>query len=480
MNTVREESPFDLICKLERLGYHHSFVSSSINVWPLIRQCIWLCLIQNPPSKPRLRLLASISRKLSLALSKILGIFFMGNKCASFTGSETVAFFSRPVYLQNTCLKVFVDRIVDPLLHCLPSGISFAKYYVSPTPTGVTLKYEASLVKCSRSLGSAPVFSSDQIRLLFEISEIIDVPSLILIQRCNDSLGLFFRWFSFGIQFFRGRSSLKTIFVTSWYFPDMMGLIAAAHFLGITSVDIQHGKQGKFQPMYSGWDIPEQGYALIPSLFWCWGKKSVDHILSSSPNRSNHRPVIGGYPWLEYYSSFLMRRSSSFDSNTRIRVLFTLQHLSVQNPNPIPDFILTFLLNTSFDVHFVFRAHPNDSKAYHYCLERLSSVPSSSYSFDGGTSSLYDLMLSSTHHITAFSSCCYEASEFGIPTLLFGDTSLSLYSDEISDKIFTWTSGDVEELVSWLTIANLNVCHSGYIDSTFSLASNMLKTILTN
>ena len=32
-----------------------------------------------------------------------------------------------------------------------------------------------------------------------------------------------------------------------------MGLIAAAKEQGIKVIDVQHGKQGSFQAMYSGW-----------------------------------------------------------------------------------------------------------------------------------------------------------------------------------------------------------------------------------
>ena len=63
---------------------------------------------------------------------------------------------------------------------------------------------------------------------------------------------------------------LKEMCLTSWYFPDMIGVCAAASELGIKAIDVQHGKQGKYQAMYSGWTkIPESGYALMPDNFWC-------------------------------------------------------------------------------------------------------------------------------------------------------------------------------------------------------------------
>ena len=42
-----------------------------------------------------------------------------------------------------------------------------------------------------------------------------------------------------------------------------MGLISAATKNGVESVDIQHGKQGKYSGAYSGWNlIPKGGYKI--------------------------------------------------------------------------------------------------------------------------------------------------------------------------------------------------------------------------
>ena len=32
-----------------------------------------------------------------------------------------------------------------------------------------------------------------------------------------------------------------------WYFPEAMGIIAAAKELNISTIEVQHGKQGQFQ-----------------------------------------------------------------------------------------------------------------------------------------------------------------------------------------------------------------------------------------
>ena len=78
----------------------------------------------------------------------------------------------------------------------------------------------------------------------------------------------------------------------------MMGIIAAARTQGIKVIDIQHGKQGKFNAMYSGWHhiSIKENYIMMPDYFWCWGEPSVNQILQSSSARRTHLPFVGGFP----------------------------------------------------------------------------------------------------------------------------------------------------------------------------------------
>ena len=185
---------------------------------------------------------------------------------ASLRGDETVAFFSRPVYLQDFPSIGLIDRVVDPLIESIPANQISAKYYVSPWLLSSSLKHKASLIVCPNNHKRYSLLPH-HVELITQISTIVGIPKSVLLDRCNRSLGQFMRWFHYGSKFFANRSDLNSIFVSSWYFPDMMGLIAASRLFGITSVDIQHGKQGKYQPMYSGWLIPETGYQLLPDYF---------------------------------------------------------------------------------------------------------------------------------------------------------------------------------------------------------------------
>lgn len=465
------QSAYQAICSLEKLGFQYRF-NASIDLWPLIRQSVWLCIIRGGIPKQS----QNIFSRIFYLLRRFYQVLCSYRFRASLTGTESIAFFSRSVYLQFIDGKS-TDRVVDPLLFCTPNGIKSAKYYLSSWSIGCTLNFPGFILLPGNSPNTLTL-SPHQLIALDEISNILDINSDLLIKQTLESLVEFSRWYSYGQIFFKKRHSLKFIFVSSWYFPDVMGLIAAAHLLGIKSVDIQHGKQGKYQPMYSGWQIPESGYALMPDFFWCWGQKSVDHILSSSPNRKTHLPIIGGYPWLEYSTRILNPKSTFLNSDFSIRIIFTLQPPSQQNANPIPDFVVDFLSDPPDDCFILFRIHPNHRNALFYCQERLSSCSSSSYLIDDGKSSLYELMSSCTHHLTAFSSCCFEASELGLPTLLYGEASRLLYSDEILDKTFSWTSGNIKDLVSWFRDPNIKTTPSGYFESSLSLSFNVISSFV--
>ena len=142
----------------------------------------------------------------------------------------------------------------------------------------------------------------NQINTLNKIAGVLNIDNVELQSLYRQDLISFSQWFTSAKKLLLKHKNLKEIYLTCWYTTETMGICAAARQLGIKTIDIQHGKQGKYQAMYSGWTtIPESGYSLMPDKFWCWGKPSCDHILASSPNRKIHLPFVGGYPWVDYY-----------------------------------------------------------------------------------------------------------------------------------------------------------------------------------
>ena len=451
------QQAFKIISELEHKKSSYRFFHGSIDLWPLIRQSLWfeLTSAQIMPCQPTSRFL-----KINIFIKKVLNYCIsLYSNCLPCTRSnqlECAAFVSRPVYLQLLQNNIYFDRIVDPLLFSMGPHAPCNKYYLSEWRTGSQLWHPATVLKALPSPLSSLYRPKICRQTLENLAKSAGINPELFVKRVFSNIAIFQRWYRYGKKFFRSRSNLKLIYVTSWYFPDVMGLIAAARELNIKVVDVQHGKQGKLQAMYTGWSIPNCGYQMMPDFFWCWGQPSVDHILMSSPERDTHIPFVGGYPWIDYYRKYIFNPSQKKLDEQKKYVLVTLQPTQGDNFEPIPDFIVEYMVNSSKkNVFFIFRCHPNGRERYlEYCRRRLSSVPNHIYQIDNSVDNLYDRLSCVTHHITAYSSCCYEASVFGVPTLLFGADASSIYSDEIKNGLFTWTEGSFHDLAHWLEKPN--------------------------
>ena len=437
-----------LIINIEEVVNTEEFTWKGFHTWPLIRKILWLKLITTNYNSEVVQKENKIS--FLLHIKKFTLYLLNSFKKTKIKKDSRVIFFSRPSYLQKMYSGRYFDRIVDPIIESFEINEKVTKYYSEKISKEKVLIHSSFHLYQNSPLMMIKI-PKQQKKLLDDIAKLLDINSLELQQSFSKDLQLFVGWYDSAKELLKKHLNLKEIYIGCWYFPDTMGVCAAADELSIKTIDVQHGKQGKYQAMYSGWTkLPKNGYALMPDSFWCWGQPSCEHILASSPNRKKHIPFIGGYPWIEYYKKNMLPLDSK-NSSSKIRVLLTMQTPQAGNLERIPDFIIDFLSSSTIeDVHFIFRYHPNDIYGYHYCKERLVLIDPSLYSIDSGTQNLYDVFRVVTHHITAYSSCCYEASLFNIPTLLYGEESKEIYEDDINNDIFTWINSNEESLRAWL------------------------------
>ena len=84
----------------------------------------------------------------------------------------------------------------------------------------------------------------------------------------------------------------KLVFVTCWYATESMACILACNELGIPSIDIQHGIQ-EFHVAYARWNrVPNGGYELLPTYFWCWSEAEASVIRGWAGDLSAHQPIV--------------------------------------------------------------------------------------------------------------------------------------------------------------------------------------------
>ncbi|MDJ0686522.1 MAG: hypothetical protein QNJ84_17705 [Alphaproteobacteria bacterium] len=461
--------------RLEQENDVNIIKADGIALWPLIRQCIWTELLK--PQKVLTQKNSSYGKILERAIGALKNPSRVSFRIPD--GVSTV-FVSQPDNLQKLpCSGEWFDRIVDPLLFLECHHNQARKYYLSSAFGKSSLFLSGSQLTSGVLMPiSTTVIESSDIMDLFDQAGLTRSEAVPVLRRAYRR---FFRWYRAGLRMFENAEMLQQIYLSSWYIPENMGIIAAAHKYGIKTIDVQHGKQGLYQGMYSWWTcIPDQGYQMVPDWFWCWGAPSARHILASSSERATHKPFVGGFPWPDYFRQFILTEDESLVQNDRRRILFSVQAPVGSNSQPIPDFVIKYLMSVSAsNAHFSFRVHRNFSDGLRYCIERLRGVPNDRYCVHDGDKNLYNELLESTHHITAFSSCCYEAEMYGVPTLLFGCDAKSIYSAEIGAGRFSWTEGHSVELAEWLdNPPDVELGQSDkYIEASLTLARKRLRSI---
>lgn len=445
-----------------------------INLWPITRYCLWSELLrrtspENSSPVTYQGIVKQISAKCHTLARAVTACPHMRTSIPS---NSCTLFVSRPVYLQHTKDGHLADRVVDPLIMLLAPSARPSKLYLTSWIDSAPLAVPAKWLLPKRRSASLPTALTEHV---YSIADLAGVPRDRFLRMNEAALASFFGWYARGKEMFRKCTRLKHIYLTSWYFPDMMGLTAAARQSGITVTEVQHGKQGLYQPMYSGWtSIPEGplGYLMMPDRFWCWGEPSRKHILAAQPDRQTHIPFVGGYPWIDYFrQNFGNDAMAGTSRKDGTRIIFSMQPEFSLNPVPVPDAFFELLKDGPSKFHITFKIHPNDSKGQSYLQTRLTDVPADRYKILAGRANLYELFENATHHVTAFSSCCYEATAFDLPTLLFGQTSARVYKQEIAEGQFSWTTGHRAEIEKWLRTTS---------PETFSEAQDFTPYILSS
>lgn len=229
----------------------------------------------------------------------------------------------------------------------------------------------------------------------------------------------------------------KLCFVCCYYDQVSCAMTSAARELGIRVVDIQHGKQGAFHGYYTHWTkLPAGGYELLPTHFWSWGEESAHNIESTQSPSMEHPCVIGGNPWLAKFRSgvnFIESPRKQLAPEAEKFILVSLQ----PERDVITQNILDSIRATPKNWHWHFRLHPALSERKKKIESDLSEFSSSQVSVgEASDFPLYALLSETDHHITKWSTVCYEALAFGVATSLVHQNGIDLFQKEIKKGQF--------------------------------------------
>ncbi len=210
-------------------------------------------------------------------------------------------------------------------------------------------------------------------------------------------------------------------------------LISAAHRLGIRTVDIQHGIQVGYNPLYNDWnEMPPEGYQAVVDNFFVWGEKEAKSIREVFRG-SKHSPIVTGFPWLTRQLELTPPLEAEYKekfSQYRVKVLLVLQ-----NQGDVPTIFKDLIRRSPRDYLWIVRHHP---KGKRFTLEdfgpaRHDNVLLAPY-FDQIV--LAQLFEHTNIAISEGSTVAIEADYAGLYNFVFGDKGYRNYRQEVDNGSF--------------------------------------------
>jgi len=218
-------------------------------------------------------------------------------------------------------------------------------------------------------------------------------------------------------------------------------LFSAAHDRGIVAVDLQHGNQTGWGPLYKWWEeMPEEGYAALPDYFWVWGQRDFDHLSGSIPS-SAHKPIIGGYPWLERQRDFSSGLSTRIKKRTVGKRIFLI---SMQNQPVIPQLFKQMINYKPDESLWLIRRHPKLKCNFGSVAGRENVLVGD----DVDKAMLVDLIDICDAHVTGSSSVVIEAAALGKPSLVVDPDGVANFEDLFSSGVARHIA-NFEQFVEW-------------------------------
>lgn len=261
------------------------------------------------------------------------------------------------------------------------------------------------------------------------------------IEKRLKQLSLLSRWFEKRLMAIRP----KWAAVMCYYSTSAFALIHAAKRLGIKTMDLQHGVQAKGHVAYDAfYNIPDQGWGLLPDVFWNWTKNDVDNI--NRWGEGKHRGIEGGIIWHEYLKNTpelnedCFKQLKTINPSAKPYILVTLQPLN-DNQEFINLLIKAIKSNWGDRYFWLIRLHPGMFEQ----IEKYKAL----FNFDNSdvsvaTSSPLPLLLEKANlHVTRYSSVVIEAAMYNVASLV--EKGRTYYQSYEESDLIVYFSDDLQE-----------------------------------
>ena len=230
--------------------------------------------------------------------------------------------------------------------------------------------------------------------------------------------------------------------LVAYYSLEGMAFNLACRDLGIPSVDLQHGLQGDLHVAYGRWkSLPQGGYELLPSMFWCWSNYEAASIKKWFAKPSlGHSAFVGGNLFLEMWRSNIKNDIVGYyDENILLikNCLPNVTHIlyTLEGNEEIDKLRLMIKIMRKLGPahHWWIRLHPGFLDQRKMVMKILSDNDALNYiEINAATDfPLYALLRHMDVHVTTISSVVIEAEAFGVPSVLLDKLGPELFEKQI-------------------------------------------------
>ncbi|MBD3627916.1 hypothetical protein [Cyclobacterium sp.] len=401
---------------------------NGIHVWPLFKKQIYFLLhedkfssINNNKNRSKYKKIKSIGNKiLSFLIAKKMQFNLKIDKTPIvFSGAS-----SHKVLYENE----FINRYFKPINNYLSeNNISFLNlsYSTSSQSKGGEIPIDVLLslfkhedIQISK-IENLPHFSefTEAVVNLFKFDKELFLTTLF------NNLKTVSRWKKLYIFIFK-KTKPKASFGLCYYSSAMFGMNLAANELGIKSIDMQHGAQGKLHPAYHYAKISSKGYNSLPNEFWCWDESS--RLLNLEWTRgTRHQVKLSGNPWLYYVNKI---GKNPYIPKKKPIILFTHQPI---NP-PIDPYLVDAIKATCDDFLWMIRLHPRissqDKSEMVTILKAERILDKIDFKFANDLA-LPFILKHAAIHISKFSGAIIEGVSLDVPTIILEEIGISTFAN---------------------------------------------------
>lgn len=231
----------------------------------------------------------------------------------------------------------------------------------------------------------------------------------------------------------------KIAFIPAYYGDQEISFIIACKRMGITTVDVQHGVQGKYHLGYGSWfKVASKGYTPLPDYFAVWSEQEKEAIQMWSEAVTGHDVVVTGNLFSELWKENNNPIVKKYDDEIaklkkwkkKQTILLTLSPYTEKEMKLIYEVVK----ESQLEYNWFIRLHPsmirnqeeikNNFKSMgikHFEIEQSSNLP------------LYSLLRNIDLHMTVQSSCVIEAADFGVQSIITSDYAAKLYDNWVKN-----------------------------------------------